>query len=69
MPVVVIHIEGLKKGQSELYLMEKIEGLNYGQQASFFSQNAQKVMKKQGITIELKQLLTITQSERERELL
>lgn len=70
MPVVAIRIKGVKKGQNELYLMEKIEGLNYGQLASFLSENAQKMMKKQGITKEeLKQLLTITQSERERELL
>ena len=68
MPVVAFRVKGLQKGQSQLYLMEKIEGLDYGQLANFLSKNIEQLSRKQGITKEeLKQLLRITQSERERE--
>ena len=30
MPVVAIRVKGLLNGQSKLYLMEKVEGLDYG---------------------------------------
>ena len=35
MPVVAIRVKGLLNGQSKLYLMEKVEGLDYGQLANF----------------------------------
>ena len=67
MPVVVIRIAGLLKGQGELYLMEKTE-FDYELLVNFLSKNIKQFSKKHGITKqELKQLLTITQSERERE--
>ena len=70
MPAVAIRIQGAKKGDSELYLMEKINGLNYEQLSEILSENAQKVVKQHGISKqELKQLLTITKTERERELI
>ena len=48
--------------------MEKTEGFDYEQLANFLSKNIEQLSRKQGITKEeLKQLLKITQSERERE--
>lgn len=62
MPVVAFRVKGA------LHLMEKIEGLDYRQLANFLGKNVKQLPRKQGITKEeLKQLLTITQSERERE--
>ena len=54
-----------QKGESELYLMEKVNGVNYERLAYFFTENIQKVVREHGITKELKQLLTLTQNVRE----
>ena len=60
MPAVAFQIKG-QKGQSELYLMEKVNGVNYERLAGFFTENIQRVVKEHGITKEeLKQLLTLT---------
>ena len=69
MPAVAFQIKK-QKGQSELYLMEKVNGVNYERLAYFFTENIQKVVREHGITKEeLKKLLTLTQNERERELI
>jgi hypothetical protein len=66
MPAVAFQIKR-QKGQSELYLSEKVNSVNYERLAYFFTENIQKVGREHGITKEeLKQLLTLTQNERER---
>ena len=71
MPIVAFRIKGKTVIQSKLYLMERFDGLDYGQLSKFLSLNAaQQVSNKQTITKEdLKEMFRITQSERERELI
>ena len=62
MPLVAMRI------QKELFLIEKIKGLEYPMLASFLQGKLSKSQEQQGITKEeLKQLLTLTKSDRERE--
>lgn len=69
MPVAAFQIKG-QKGQRDLYLMEKVNGVNYERLACFFTENIQRAVREHGITKEeLKQLLTLTQNEREKELI
>lgn len=65
MPLVAIRITKDKvKQQSELYLLEKIEGFDYEKLANFISRNVEQLQRKQGITKEeLKQLFEITERE------
>ena len=62
MPLVSMRI------QNELFLIEKIKGLEYSLLASFLQGKLSRSQEQQGITKEeLKQLLTLTKSDRERE--
>ena len=64
--LAVIHIvKDRQKHQSELYLMEKIVGLEYGKLAGFLSRNFEVLSRKKQ---ELKQLFEVT-SNREKELI
>ena len=52
------------------FLIEKVEHVDYKRLACFFTENLQKMVREHGITKEeLKQLLSLTQNERERELI
>ena len=69
MPLVAIRIRGLQKGHSELYLLEKSEGFDYVKLTRFMCNNMPTLARKGILKEELKQLLRLTQSERERECL
>ena len=70
MPLVALRICNAKNGMGELYLMEKIPGVDYEHLAGFSTQTNARVTFKPGMTKhELKQLFTLTQMERERELI
>lgn len=64
LPIIAMRIH------DELYLMEKIEGLDYSHLTTFLSAKLSQSHKKQGISKDqLKELFLVTQNERERECL
>lgn len=68
MPLVIFRVKKSEKRQSELFVMEKAEGFNYQGLISFLNKSLSQKSRPQGITREeIKQLLKITQSDRERE--
>lgn len=70
MPLVALRICNAMSGMGELYLMEKIPGVDCEHLAEFLTQTNARVTFKPGMTKdELKQLFTLTQTERERELI
>ena len=67
MPLVAIRISRPQKCQSQLYLLEKSEGFDYAKLTRFLSNNIAAASARKGIVKEeLKELLKLTQSERER---
>ena len=68
MPLVIFRVKKSEKRQSELFVMEKAEGFNYQGLISFLNKSLSQKSRPQGITREeIKQLLKITRSDRERE--
>lgn len=58
LPAVAFQIKG-QKGQSELYLMEEVNGIKYMRLASFFTENIKKVVRESAMSKEeLRKLFT-----------
>ena len=69
MPLVAFRVRNANNGNSELFLMEKIDGVDYKTLGCFLTQCTTKPLKQTMTKEELKQLFKLTENERERELI